>query len=265
MPVKRDGHIHTPYCPHGSTDSFHDYIEHALDGGLHTITFTEHAPLPEGFTDPVPDQDSSMRRDELEHYIADIEQLKKEYSRDITIYTGLEIDYIKGFEMQSKSLLNDIGPYLDDSILSVHFLSAGGSYVCLDYSPESFADLIQKTGSAENVAALYFDTLHQSITSDLGPWKPERIGHMTLVKKFQKKFPNVQTSPYISAVLDAVSRQNMSLDYNGAGLFKTWCREPYPDNSTAHEALKRGIPLIYGSDAHQAADVLQGIRNMTAL
>ena len=29
--MKKDGHIHTPFCPHGSTDSFEQYIEKAIE------------------------------------------------------------------------------------------------------------------------------------------------------------------------------------------------------------------------------------------
>ena len=28
--MKRDGHIHTPFCPHGTKDTFEEYIEKAL-------------------------------------------------------------------------------------------------------------------------------------------------------------------------------------------------------------------------------------------
>ena len=45
--MKRDGHIHTPFCPHGTTDSFETYIEKAIANNFTEITFTEHAPLPQ--------------------------------------------------------------------------------------------------------------------------------------------------------------------------------------------------------------------------
>ncbi|SFM16494.1 histidinol-phosphatase HisJ [Salibacterium qingdaonense] len=265
MPITRDGHIHTPFCPHGSTDSFHAYIERALKEGLETITFTEHAPLPEGFTDPVPEKDSAMAESDLEQYIETLHELKKEYHSDITILTGLEIDYIEGFEARTKAMLNEIGPYLDDSILSVHFLQAADTCFCLDYSLDSFGDFVHAAGSVENAVKIYFDTVHHSIKCDLGPYKPNRLGHMTLIKKFQKKFPMPDITPYTRAVLDAVRLQNMTIDFNGAGTAKTWCGEPYPDLDTAREALKRDIPLVYGSDAHQADDMMQGAKSTAAL
>lgn len=44
--IKRDGHIHSPFCPHGSSDTMASYCERAIAHGIETITFTEHAPLP---------------------------------------------------------------------------------------------------------------------------------------------------------------------------------------------------------------------------
>ena len=75
--MKKDGHIHTPYCPHGTLDPFHVYIEKAIQNNFQEISFTEHAPLPENFIDPTPDQDSGMDIKQLEQYINDIQLLEK--------------------------------------------------------------------------------------------------------------------------------------------------------------------------------------------
>ena len=77
--MKRDGHIHTPYCPHGTTDSLTHYIEKAIAENFTDITFTEHAPLPQGFIDPTPDKDSGMNPDYLMPYFNDLKQLQKQY------------------------------------------------------------------------------------------------------------------------------------------------------------------------------------------
>ena len=45
--LKKDGHIHTPYCPHGTLDPFQNYIEKAIQNDFQEISFTEHAPLPD--------------------------------------------------------------------------------------------------------------------------------------------------------------------------------------------------------------------------
>ncbi|GIN60121.1 histidinol-phosphatase [Robertmurraya siralis] len=255
----KNGHIHTPFCPHGTKDALQDYIEKAIQLGFTEISFTEHAPLPDGFADPTPTQDSAMKLEEIEEYIQSVNTLKLAYKSSIRINCGLEVDYIEGFEKETAAFLNLYGHKLDDAILSVHFLKYGPSYDCLDYSPDAFADIVEKYGSLHAVYQNYYRTLRQSIEADLGPYKPRRIGHMTLVKKFQRKFPYTdEPKQELLDILDAVKEKGYELDYNGAGTAKPLCRETYPPEWVAKEALKRGIPLIYGSDAHQVKELKQG-------
>lgn len=264
--MKKDGHIHTKFCPHGSTDTFEKYVDKALLLGFKEISFTEHAPLPNGFIDTTPTNDSAMQLEELEEYFQEVNRVKKLYEGIITINCGLEVDYIEGYEAEIKSFLNEIGPSLDDAILSVHFLKNKNHYDCLDYSPQLFEQLIQSYGSLEKIYQKYYETLQMSVRANLGPYKPKRIGHMTLVHKFQKKFPFAGDEKTILLdILQEIKTQGYSLDYNGAGTAKPLCREPYPPNWVVEEAVKLNIPLIYGSDAHQAKELGQGFDQILLL
>lgn len=261
--MKKDGHIHTHFCPHGTNDSFEQYIERAIELRFDEISFTEHAPLPAGFADTTPTKDSAITIEQLDDYFKKIEQLKRYYKNDIKINCGLEVDYIEGFETETKQFLNTYGHLLDDSILSVHFLKFNGEYDCVDYSPNLFEQMISKYGSIENIHNNYYRTVLKSVTSDLGKYKPKRIGHITLVNKFQKKFPlNKSFNSKIEEILQAIKTNNLELDYNGAGTAKPLCREPYPPTEIALKAKSYGIPLIYGSDAHQAKELGQGLEQV---
>ncbi|MBM7584974.1 histidinol-phosphatase (PHP family) [Bacillus pakistanensis] len=254
-----DGHIHTPYCPHGTTDAFEKYIETALNLGYEQMTFTEHAPLPQGFTDSTPTKDSGMKSEHLQEYFFKITEMKNQYKGQITILAGLEVDYIEGFEKETTQLLNEVGPSLDDSILSVHFLKHKDSWDCLDYSADFFEGMIGRYGSLEQIHEKYYDTVLHSIKADLGHYKPKRIGHMTLVHKFKKRFPLQKSfQSKVDEILFLVAKQGLELDYNGAGFSKRFCQDSYPPEYIAQQALKLNIPLIYGSDAHQARDLGQG-------
>ncbi|MCC3359692.1 histidinol-phosphatase HisJ, partial [Bacillus sp. REN16] len=247
------------YCPHGTKDDFEDYIARALQLGFDEISFTEHAPLPARFIDPTPQKDSGMDANELENYFTVLTGLQKKYESDLKINIGLEVDFIEGYEKDTKNFLNEYGRYLNDSILSVHFLKKGNQYYCLDYSPDMFATMIQDYSTVEAVYEAYYDTLLRSVTSDLGQYKPKRIGHITLVHKFQKKFPTSKSfNEMTNKILDKIAEEGLSLDYNGAGINKPLCREVYPPELIIKEAIKRKIPLVYGSDAHSRKDLNQG-------
>ncbi|NUK30602.1 histidinol-phosphatase HisJ [Parageobacillus sp. VR-IP] len=259
----RDGHIHTPFCPHGSSDPLERYVERAIALGYKEISFTEHAPLPEGFTDPTPYQDSAMRREQLDQYFTALDDIKARYRNDIIIHTGLEVDFIPGFEEKTARFLEEVGSFLDDSILSVHFLYCKGQYVCIDYSPEMFGDIIRLFSTIDNVYKTYYHTVLQSIRANLGRYKPKRIGHLTLVRKFQRQFPcPISTDGLVLQILDEIKERGYEIDYNGAGVTKPLCLQPYPPNEFIREAMKRNIRIIYGSDAHRADDLHQGTDEM---
>jgi histidinol-phosphatase (PHP family) len=256
--MKRDAHIHSPFCPHGTKDSFKLYIEKAINNGFTDISFTEHAPAPQGFMDTVPDQDSFLQPNMLEPYILELQQLKKQYAHDISIKIGLEVDFIEGFEKETTQLLNEIGPTLDDSILSVHFLLNEQKYSCIDFSPPSFIHFAQQFASIEDVYSLYYKTVQDSISADLGPYKPKRIGHPTLIHKFQHAH-SVIVDDYemILKTLELMNLNQYELDVNSAGLAKQFCLEPYPPTRYILLAKEMGIPLVFGSDAHRAEDLHQ--------
>lgn len=261
--MKFDGHIHSPYCPHGTNDSFEEYIDNAMKLGYSEISFTEHAPLPSNFLDPTPDKDSGMNPEYIELYIADLRGLKQKYQSKIKINIGLEVDYIVDFEQETTNLLNKYGRFLDDSILSVHFIKHQNDYFCLDFSDDEFSKIISYFGSTEEVYKAYYELIKKSIIANLGPFKPKRIGHMTLAHKYQRKFPcNASFKEDIMTILDLVCKNNMSLDYNGAGVNKPLCQEPYPSEWIVKEAYNRKIPLVYGSDAHTARDLNQGFNHL---
>lgn len=254
--MKKDGHIHTPYCPHGTNDTFEQYIEKAIIEGFSEITFTEHAPLPTNFTDPTPNKDSGMDPKLLTKYINELTILKETYKNDITINIGLEVDFIMGFEKETTAFLNLVGPLLDDSILSVHFLKWNNSYVCIDFSQDVYLNFASEVGGIKPMYDIYYNTVLQSIKADLGHYKPKRIGHPTLIHKFQLAHDEkINDDEQIREVLDTMKERGFELDVNSAGFSKNYCKEPYPPIHMINYAKSISLPLVFGSDAHSASDL----------
>lgn len=256
--MKIDGHIHTPFCPHGTQDALKDYIEKALQQNFTHITFTEHAPLPANFVDPTPDNDSGMAPHLLHEYFEQLNTLKAQYNNDIHINIGLEVDYIEGFEDETTQFLNEVGPKLDDAILSVHFLKYEDQYSCVDFSNDEYLRFANVVGGIRNLYHLYYETVEKSILADLGPYKPKRIGHPTLVHKFQHAHnETIDDSKEIKHILQLMKEHAYELDFNSAGLSKQQCLEPYPPLPYVQFAKQIGLSIIFGSDAHQVKDLHQ--------
>ncbi|XKE95955.1 histidinol-phosphatase HisJ [Metaplanococcus flavidus] len=252
--MKRDAHIHSPYCPHGTKDALTAYVEKALASGFTDISFTEHAPLPSSFEDTTPDKDSGMDLATLSAYLEAVNKVKDQYKKDIKIRTGLEVDYIEGYEDETRIFFDEFGPMLDDSILSVHFLKLADKYICIDFSKETFTDAAQIAGSTSALYDLYYDAVELSISADLGLYKPTRIGHPTLIHKFQLDHgKKIDDSNRIKKLFRHIAAAGYEIDLNSAGFSKPGCQESYPPQNYLPYAESLGIPLVYGSDAHSVA------------
>lgn len=254
--VYRDGHIHSHYCPHGTKDPFHSYIEKALSLGLKEISFTEHMPI----VDYIMDRDflntCSPGMEEIEEYFKELDIIKKKYNKVIKINSGLEIDYLDGLEKSIKDNLDRFGEYIEDSILSVHIIKFEDKYYCIDYNIEKFSILIEKVGGLEKLYDKYFETLLKAIKSDLGFYKPKRIGHPTLIRIFNKKFPiDYKNNDILEEIVKEIKKRDMEIDYNTAGLRKPYCGEIYPNEIFYDLVKKYEVRIVYGSDAHKAEDL----------
>jgi histidinol-phosphatase (PHP family) len=260
--IRRDGHTHTEFCPHGSREATELMIKRAIELGFVSYSLTEHPPLPPGFEDPAPTKDCFIEEDDLEVYFRLARRLKQKFAGQIDLRIGLEVDYIPGYEGWMRDLLRRCGADLDDALLSIHFMQGRGGWRCVDHSPDDFrAGLLEVYGSAEAVHQAYWALVKDALSVDLGPYKPRRIGHLSLVHKFQKQFPLNHPEhfrPQVEEILDMIKAKNMELDLDAAGLFKPDCQEVYPAPWIIKEAIQRGIPLVYGSDAHSVRGVGQG-------
>ncbi|MGL4739002.1 MAG: histidinol-phosphatase HisJ [Cellulosilyticaceae bacterium] len=253
--VSRDGHIHTPFCPHGTQDALRAYVERAKEVGIQVMTFTEHMPLPEGVLEKKIAAYCSPSEAVMLDYFKAVAALKKEYAGEMVIATGLEVDYIEGYEEETKQMLGLYGPYLQDGLLSVHIVKVGTRYICFD-EISGFRALLKEVGSLEALYDLYFETLIKSIKADLGPYKPRRIGHMSLVRVFQKEFPFIyENKVRLEEVVRAIKEADMAVEFNTGGLRKSLCQEQYPSGILEELVVKYDIPVVWGSDAHQAKDV----------
>lgn len=253
--VKRDGHIHTPFCPHGTKDSLEAYANEAIRLGREEITFTEHFPLPYGVTAERFARECSLLDEEVPLYLEAVTKVRETFREKLKINRGFEVDYVEGFEEEITKRLNRYGAEIDDAILSVHFVRYQGNCYAIDYLPD-FEALLNILGSLEDVYDLYFQSILKSIEVDLGPFKPKRLGHPSLVRIFNKKYPIVYDDKGIfEKIVSKMAEKGYEIDFNVAGLRKGDCKETYPSNKLLELVKHYGIKRVGGSDAHEVAQL----------
>jgi len=247
-----DRHVHTPFCLHGSSDALENYVKFAIQSGLEEITFTEHAPLP--MEDPLPDKDSAMRTEDVEPYLAAVQELSEKYANTIKINAGFEVDYIEGKEAATLAFLEAHQACIPHSILSVHFVQTNpDEYFCVDLDRESFVEKGLEIGF-EELYSLYEKTIHKALAMPYGPLTPKKIGHLNLIHKFQKAYTVTDPIDW-KKLMDTVKKNGYILDYNFAGIDKPDYGKTYPSEEMMDYARAIGLAYELGSDAHAAHEV----------
>ena len=125
-------------------------------------------------------------------------------------------------------------------------------YLLYDQSAEAMGRASAVSAGTREPAAIwaeYFERLTQAAASGLFDF----IGHADLPKKFGC-YPPPGCEALFPPFLEAARKADVAIELNTAGLRKD-CREIYPSRSFLELARARGVPIVFGSDAHAPAEV----------
>ena len=114
--MKQNLHTHTTRCGHAYGDE-EEYIRKAIEGGLDVLGFSEHAPhiYPDDFMSK-----SHMQVADLPGYAETVKRLSKEYTGQIQILLGSEIEYYPALFKDTVQRLMDAG--IEYLILGQHWI-----------------------------------------------------------------------------------------------------------------------------------------------
>jgi histidinol-phosphatase (PHP family) len=239
-----DYHMHTPLCGHAIGEP-EEYVKQAIKAGLKEIGFSDHAPM---VHKPMPG--ITMAFDELPKYHAMIEDVRKRYASKISIKVALESDFLAGFEDKTKFII-DRYPY-DYIIGSVHFID---DWAFDDPATREY----WKNHDVNEVYLKYYALLRLSAKTGFF----QIIGHCDLPKKFGAR-PTIDLTDEIKATAKVFKDAGVAVEINTAGL-----RKPIGEMYPAPDCLKiyheAGVPLTFGSDAHDPRDVGKDFDKAVAL
>ncbi|MDD1776535.1 MAG: histidinol-phosphatase HisJ [Candidatus Helarchaeota archaeon] len=233
-----DYHIHTKLCRH-ATGEMEDYVQVALAKQFEEIGFSDHFPmiyLPITL-DP---NDYCMTEAEVPLYIQSVKELQKQYSTDIRIKLGVEVDFCLGKEKVIKKLLQ---PFKFDYIYgSVHLVD--GWIIDDDRNKAKYQnyDLFE-------LYKTYFSLQKKAIETGLF----DILTHFDLPKKFGFR-PQQSIAELTDEIVEALVKQKMAVELNTAGLRKP-VKECYPSTAILKKCYERDIPVTFGSDSHKPEEV----------
>lgn len=258
--LKWDGHTHTQFCYHGSDAPLEQYVERAIALGFQRYSVTEHPSLPIGWVnDRKLFDELGMPEHELEQYFQYVMNIKKKYEKEIEIVIGLELDYLHGRQDYTDQLVAKWGHVLEEVIYSVHYLPAADGNYCVDFTSDDLKqNLLAYYGSMEKLVDVYFDHIELTIQQAGKLPMNARIGHINLIRKFQKQLPSLNEAQFharLERLLPLLQTNGVGVDVNVAGFRVTSCEQEYVPEWFIKKCVQLDIPVVYGSDAHKPEQV----------
>ena len=245
-------HCHTTYSD--GHNSLQEYVQQALKDGMHSLGFSDHAPVPMNCR-------WAMPSDQKPVYEQTIQQLKTTFQDQIELYCGLEIDYIPGKISPHDPIFQEME--LDYTIGSVHFVDAfeGGAPWSVDSNEEVFKAGLKSIFHNDIRLALhrYYQLIREMVTKA----PPTIVAHLDRIKKNNpgNKFFNEQESWYQSEVektLEVIAQRGLILEVNTKSLYRKLGTDPYPSKWIIAKAHEMNIPVHLASDAHYIQDISGG-------
>jgi histidinol-phosphatase (PHP family) len=214
--VKTNWHTHTYRCSHATGD-FEDYIEEAIKHGYTALGFSEHGPL-------IDNEYHRLKRNQLREYLESFYQAKEKYQDRISLYAGLELEYVPEHDWYYDLLSNDTR--IDYLVLGQHCAKVNGRQLYVPNAKEEHHvqyvdDLLvaMRTG--------YFDFLAHP---DL--WIKEKTAQAILLSE---------------RIINEAIALDLPLELNAHGLRKG---VNYPRPFFWEMVAKAGAKVIINSDAH---------------
>jgi histidinol-phosphatase (PHP family) len=228
--MRVDLHNHTHFCNHAN-GSMREYVVKAIELGIDVFGFSEHAPMEF-------DKHYRLPFEKINLYENEVKLLKKEFEQNIDIVLGYEVDFMQHVPML-ETILNAKVDYL---IGSVHFLDGWG------FDNPEFIGAYENS-NIDKIWQDYFDTIEAMAKSNLF----DIVGHLDLIKIF-KFMPNKEIKLIAQNAIKAIKKSNMVVEINPAG-FRKPINEQYPSNELLELCFELDIPITFGSDAHEIAQV----------
>lgn len=231
--MKFDLHTHHSRCGH-ARGQIRDYVEAALRGGLQVIGISDHSPYFGEKTDQAQPR-IAMAISEFSRYVEEVLALKEEYRGRIEVLLGVESDFFPEHSATYRAVY-DKYPF-DYIIGSVH--QSGGVSI---FNKKRFKGLSKEEKIREKEQ--YYELIAQSAKSGMF----QILGHIDAMKGFYPAFSDIRTEA-VEKTLKIIGEAGMAIEVNTSGKTKDvggW----YPSDDILEMALRYGVSVTFGSDAH---------------
>ncbi len=228
-------HTHHRFCNHAE-GSVEDYVKTALNANLKHLGFSDHAPS------LLLEDQLRMSFNELPIYIHEIEAIALKYQKEITLYKGLECEYLDLNSDYYRKLLKQV----DYLILGQHYIGRKTQKFTSSYALTTKTDIL---------------TYQKEIVSGIESGHFIMVAHPDLYLYAYPTFD--ETAKHVAkTIVTAAVKHNMVLEYNANGIrkgtrsTKEGIRYYYPRQEFWEiVAEEKKCRVIVSADAHRPKEI----------
>ena len=233
--ILEDFHVHTTFSDGENTPE--EMVRAAIELGVKRLGFSDHAHTPGG-------ESYCMSLENIPVYRKTVRDLKEKYRGKIEIFCGIEQD-----------LFSDVPTDGYDYVIgSVHALPHGDRYYDVDDTEAILTDMVARFYGGDYIAMAedYF-----SLAAQIGELRPNIIGHLDLVTKFNEgdRLFDTHDPRYLVAAyraVDALLPLGVPFEINTGAISRKRRTSPYPSEDILRYILSHGGKVVFSSDAHSA-------------
>lgn len=236
--MRFDLHTHHERCGH-ARGTIHDYVTYAYEQGLTAIGISDHSPYFASEVDH-PHPQVAMARSAFSGYVEEVLAVKAAFAGKIEVLLGVESDFFpEHAEVYRAAYAKFPFDYIIGSVHKVDGVSI--------FNKQRFKAL----DDAGRVAAkeAYYRLIQQSVQSGMF----QVLGHIDAMKAFYPAFSDIATS-IVEETMRIIGHTGVAIEVNTSGKTKAvggW----YPSHAMLERAHYYGIPITFGSDAHDPARI----------
>jgi len=227
------------------------YVEKAIELDFSAIGFTEHSPLP--FNTPF-----SLKEENIQKYIDEIDSLKEKFSDKLEIYRALEMDFVPVFSEDFNHWKSKCKTeYL---IGSVHLVSSSKENP-LWFTDGPDSDIYDQGlheffgGDIKKAVKTFYTQTNQMIETQ----QFDIIGHFDKIKMHNaNRFftdEDVWYRKLIDETVELIKEKDLIVEINTRGLYKKRSDKLFPDDYALKLVKEKNIPIIISSDAHKSDEI----------
>lgn len=248
--IKFNLHTHSRYCD--GKGCLSEFVDAAIILDMNVLGFSSHGPVK--FSNHF-----SIKEECVKDYLKEIFSLNEKHAGVISLFAGLECDYIPKFSFPFQYFRDTYKlDYIIGGVHLVENIETNKLWFIDGPNPEEYDRGLNEVfdGDIRKGVTRYFHQMMEMIETQ----KFEILAHIDKVKMHNAgRFFSEEDRWYRNLCMEVVEllkHREIIVEVNTRGIYKKRCPDYYPSKFILEQLLKNKIRITLSSDAHQIEELV---------